>query len=522
MKPIIFFAITLFYVDCLIAQQSDIAIFKNGTAFLAKKIQVNAENGTITLPSLPQATFGTLWFSADNNTIKQISSFTEELNTSLAVSNVADVLQSNQGKKGAFVFDNNVSIEGVLESASEKVLLIRTNAGKYYINDVKNCKSAEFSEKPNMLLAKKENKKIIKLEFAKKNVSQAIQMMYLAKGLSWIPSYHIDLLNDNQAKVTLRATLMNDLEDLENANLNLVVGVPNFAYSYLSSPLISNESVVNFLNQLNRYSNQYYGSTGNTGAVRRGDIATQSFSNVISVDVESEDETLLNVETEGKQSEDFFFYQLKNITLKKQGRTFQDILQQNTTYEHLYEVNLNSNNTSSYTNPSESTYENVSLVNHAIIIKNESKFPWTTGTVLLSKLLDGVAQPISQDKLSYTPVGGKVKIPLTVVPDVSVKDSEKEIDRKANIKQKDGYFYDLVTVEAKIDIKSFRNNALELKINRSFTGEGLKSNVAWNIEKLVSTNSYNYNASSRAEWKIKLEAGKIETITYQYQFYVRK
>ncbi|GAB4185907.1 MAG: hypothetical protein OHK0057_36050 [Thermoflexibacter sp.] len=509
-------------MNSLIAQQSDIAVFKNGTAFLVKKMQINAENGTAILQTLPQATFGTLWFLADNNAIKQISSFTEELNTSLVIANVADMLKANQGKKGIFVFDNNVSIEGVLESVSGTALLIRTNAGKYYTNDAQNCKSAEFSEKPNTLLTQKENKKIVKLEFAKKNTSQPLQMMYLAKGLSWVPSYHIDLLNETQAKVTLRATLMNDLEDLENANLNLVVGVPNFAYSYLLSPLVSTEGVVTFLNQLNRYSNQYYGGGGRTGAVSRGDITMQSFSNVMSSDVEGEDEDLPSIETEGKQSEDFFFYQLKNVTLKKQGRNFQDILQQSTTYEHLYEVNLNSNNTSNYTNPNESTYENISLVKHAIMIKNESKFPWTTGTVLLTKLLEGVAQPISQDKLNYTPVGGKVKIPLTIVPDVSVKDSEKEVDRKVNIKQKDGYFYDLVTVEAKIEVKSFRNNAIELKINRSFTGEGLKCNITWNIQKLVSTNSYNYNASSSAEWKIKLEAGKSETITYQYQFYVRR
>ncbi|SFF27471.1 DUF4139 domain-containing protein [Thermoflexibacter ruber] len=522
MKFIRLFTIFLFYMNSLIAQQSDIAVFKNGTAFLVKKMQINAENGTAILPTLPQATFGTLWFLADNNAIKQVSSFTEELNTSLVITNVADMLKANQGKKAIFVFDNNVSVEGVLESVSGTAVLIRTNAGKYYTNDAQNCKSAEFSEKPNTLLTQKENKRIVKLEFAKKNTSQPLQMMYLAKGLSWVPSYHIDLLNETQAKVTLRATLMNDLEDLENANLNLVVGVPNFAYSYLSSPLVSTEGVVTFLNQLNRYSNQYYGGGGRTGAVSRGDISMQSFSNVMSSDVEGEDEDLPSIETEGKQSEDFFFYQLKNVTLKKQGRTFQDILQQSTTYEHLYEVNLNSNNTSSYTNPNESTYENISLVKHAVMIKNESKFPWTTGTVLLTKLLDGVAQPISQDKLNYTPVGGKVKIPLTVVSDVSVKDSEKEVDRKVNIKQKDGYFYDLVTVEAKIEVKSFRNNAIELKINRSFTGEGLKCNIAWNIQKLVSTNSYNYNALSSAEWKIKLEAGKSETITYQYQFYVRK
>jgi hypothetical protein len=360
----------------------------------------------------------------------------------------------------------------------------------------------------------------LKLEFAKKSTSQALQMMYLAKGISWVPSYHIEMVSENQAKIILRATLMNDLEDLESANMNLVVGVPNFAYTYLQSPLISTEGVLAFLNQLNRYSNQYSGSYNRP--MGRADITAQSFSNIMVNNEVENTEDVPTLETEGKQAEDFFFYQLKNITLKKQGRIFQDILQHSTMYEHLYEVNIKANNTSSYTYQNENATENNNLVNHAILIKNDSKLPWTTGTVLLTKAVDGVAQPISQDKLNYTPVSGKAKIPLSVVPDISVKDSEKEIDRKINIKQKDGYFYDLVTVEAKIDIKSFKNSAIELKVNRSFTGETLKCNIAWETKKQVDTGSYKYSPYTSAEWKVKLEGGKTETIIYQYQFYVRK
>jgi hypothetical protein len=512
--------VSTFYMNTALAQQNDIAIFKNGTAFLVKKKQINAEEGVFMLKELPEATFGTLWFVAENNQIKQVSSFTEELLTNVNIANIEDLLKTNINKKGIFIF-GNTSVEGTLESVINNMLIIKTNSGKYYTNNLNSCQAIEFADKPATTIEKKESKKIIKLEFAKKTNTQALQIMYLAKGISWVPSYHIDLVSENQAKIVLRATLMNDLEDIENANMNLVVGVPNFAYTYLQSPLISTEDVANFLAQLNRYSNQFYG--GSNRPVGRADITTQSFSNYINTQDIGDIDELTIAEIEGKQAEDFFFYQLKNITLKKKGRMFQDILQHSLSYEHLYEVEIKTNNTSSYTNENEnSTINNNNLVHHSINIKNDSKLPWTTGTVLLTKPVDGVAQPIGQDKLNYTPVGGKAKIALSVVPDISVKDSEKEVERKVNIKQKDGYFYDLVTVEASIEVKSFKNTKIDLKIKRSFYGEALNSTIAWETKKLVNTNSYQYNPSTNVEWNIKLEEGKSETIMYKYQFYVKK
>lgn len=517
MNKIFFYLSISFWSMHTLFAQTEVAVFKNGTAFLVKKSEINAENANYILKNLPQATFGTLWFAAENNQIKQISTFTDAVKSNVPIETMVGMLMANLNKKGVFVF-GDATIEGTLESIVGTMAVVKTNSGKYYTNELTACKSIEFAEKPTTQIEKKEEKKILQLEFTKKNASQSLQMMYLAKGISWVPSYHIEMMTEAQARVTLSAMLMNDLEDLENANMNLVVGVPNFAYTYLQSPLISNEGVITFLNQLNNNSNQYYRNQSNS----RADIRAQSFSNVMVNDEITDSEEIPALETEGKQAEDLFFYQLKNITLKKNGRAMQDILQHNTSFEHLYEVTINANNTNSYASQNETSIENVNLVKHAILIKNDSKLPWTTGTILLTKSIDGVAKPLSQDKLNYTPVGGKVKIPITVVSDISVKDTEKEIDRKINTKQKDGYFYDLVTVEAKIDLKSFKNIPIDLKIRRTFTGQALQCSINWLTEKIVDVGSSIYSPTTCADWKITLEAGKSQTITYQYQFYVRK
>jgi hypothetical protein len=53
-----------------LAQTQVVSTFKNGTGFFVKKMTVNAQGGSYMLKEIPQATFGTLWFDAPNNTVK--------------------------------------------------------------------------------------------------------------------------------------------------------------------------------------------------------------------------------------------------------------------------------------------------------------------------------------------------------------------------------------------------------------------------------------------------------------------
>ena len=77
-------------------------------------------------------------------------------------------------------------------------------------------------------------------------------MFYMQKGIYWVPNYLVTLRDDGKADVRLRATVMNDIEDFEDTELNFVVGVPTFRYSQVSSPLSSTESVAQFMNSLAR------------------------------------------------------------------------------------------------------------------------------------------------------------------------------------------------------------------------------------------------------------------------------
>lgn len=518
MKIILLLNLFLMTTTLIEAQTSTLAVFKNGTTFFVKKLKVDASTGTWRMKEIPKATFGTLWYTAQGNSIKSIGSFQEEITEKQDVESIFGTLKANIGKRAIISISTSVgnaekTLDGTIEEVKNTLLLFKTN--NQWLNiEPSNIKSVMLFEKPATMYDSKVSKRIIQLEFAKPNKEQSLEMMYLQKGITWVPSYAIDLLNDTKAKITLRATLLNDVEDLKNANLNFVVGVPNFAYSYLESPLTSNESVATFINTLNSNSN-YYPTN------RRSDITSQSLSNAM-VQYNDDDEEEINFKgMDGQDAEDLFFYNLPNVTLPKGGRAFYDILQAEVDYQHIYEIEIKGNTENSNYSKDYTQEEASNEVFHSIRLKNDTKMPWTTGTALITKPINNQSNPLSQDKLSYIPVGGKGKLKITVAPNISVKHSEREVTRIEDQKKKDGYAYDLVTVEGKIELKNYKDKNIKLNIARKITGEAQKSNEKWEAKKLFDVYR-GVNSFTQTEWEVDLAAGQGKEITYEYKIFVRR
>ncbi len=502
-----------------LSAQTQISAFKNGAAFVVKEIQVEANKGIATLEEIPQATFGTLWFYAPNNNIKSANSQLKELKKKNEVYSLESVLMANVGKAAKITLKENKSYEGVIFKMDKSMLVFQTVAGTWLSLSPSQVELVELKSQPNMDYEVKETTKVIEIEFSQAKAKQELNLMYLQKGISWLPNYAIELKENNKAKLVLRATLLNDSEDIENANIDFVVGIPNFAYTYLESPLVSGQDMMSFINTLNTYSNQPQGSRAYAN-MRRGDITTQSFAN-IAIDEEQDNFDFTPVELEGEQAEDLFFYKAQNISLKKGGRGLYDVLVLDTEYEDIYEVNLTASTAKNYYSSSYSTISPSNQVWHSIRLKNDSKLPWTTGTVLLTKQLNNISKPLSQDKLNYTPVGAKTKIKLTVSPSIVVKDSEKENSRLENRKKRDKVFYDLVTVESKIEIINYHNKDIILNIDRQIVGKPTECNVKWENNKVF--NQYDLmNERYKVEWEIPLKKGESKEIIYQYEVYVQK
>ena len=522
-------AITLLVVQTINAQDfktQSVSIFKNGQSFFFKSGNVKPDNGFYKLneKDVPPALFGSLWFHEPNGGINIIKSYPDTIEnkkTRLAVM-FHELLEINEGKKLKIYLKGDKSIQGLLEEYISKqqnngnalpyttrMVIMKSdtddNWASFYVNQINHI---EFLEKPNLNFEQldKSPKNIVEVKFGNNKSNQTLDMMYLRDGLNWAPEYLLELKSDTKADLTLQAEILNNGEDLENVDVNLVVGVPNFKFGDKPSFLID------FMKK------RGHSFTGGAQQVR--------LSNAVSFNPNTyEMEAPVSTTTasiEGSENEDYFFYGLNDFSLPKGGRAMQKIFKENIDIAHVYEVNLpERNNRTTFNEDFFFSPDNKNKVFHTIRVNNTTGRPWTTGSVFIINN-EGERKPVSQDMLAYTSHGGHSFIKVTEATDIKIRHAEKEIGRTENAKRypKNSYHYDLVNVEGKIKIRNFKNEEIHLNVRRPITGELKETNVPW-LKQGAQSISGNPNKKDNICWEMKLKAGEEIEVVYTYDVYIR-
>ena len=503
-----------------IAQKQSVYAFKNGTAFVVKNMEVKLDNKQYIIQDIPQATFGTLWFNSPGNSINQIRMVTKKQEETSAIKSVYHLMKANINKKAMIQTQDDQNFQGTIRQVDPELFLFETQDLKWLALKPNQVKHVTLLAKPMLTYKEKKEKESIQLNFANNSTQQNLEMMYLQKGISWVPNYSIDLLDDNRAKISLRALLMNEVEDLKNAQMSFVVGVPNFAYQYLLSPMTSTQNLNSFIHTLNTNSNQPVNALVN---VNRGDITAQSFTNYAANEFDSNDlDSFVSdpIEPESNQNE-FFFYEVSDITLKKGERGFYDIFEEEVDYESIYEVNLSSNSGERSGYNANHSYRDINQVWYSVQFDNKTQYPMTTGTAMVVERDGKSLKPVSQNKLSYVPIGGKAQMKITIASDISVRDSEKETSFVPNHKRINKTTYSLLKVEGKILVKNYKNKEVNLCVKRNIQGTLLTCNEDWNVTKLANRSRSYRNTPNKVEWNVKLPANKEKEIIYSYEILVR-
>ncbi|MFN8673133.1 MAG: hypothetical protein U0457_13770 [Candidatus Sericytochromatia bacterium] len=500
--------------------EQQIAIFKNNLSFNAKTVNIeNKNNAIITDP--PNAILGALWFQSDKK-IKSLTSESINLDEKVKVENLKDLLDANIGKDLKVTLNTNEKFKVVIEKIQGSLIFCKNffdgkNEPKNMVLELNNIKFVEFDDKYQTEFKKKVNKRIIKAEF--EGDANNLEMFYMQRGLGWLPSYNLELLDQEKAKLTLNSIIVNNAEDFENANISLVIGYPNFIYESYNSPLTSDQEFGDFIRQFDfkpKYNNY------NAPVQSLSNIAYQSAGSY------NNDYSLpSNIEGDLGSQEDLYFYKIpKKISLKKSSRMMTELFSNEVKYESIYETELESNSDKNYYyyqkkgGDNNSINNNINTVTHYLKFKNTSKYPLTTGIVMVTKNESNNLNPISQEKINYTPMGATAKVKLTLSPDIYVNETEKETSRKENIKMLDGTYYDLINIESKIYIRNSKNKDIKLSINKVIEGELEKSSYKWDFYNL---NKYKVqNKTNKVEWNLDLKSSETREIKYNYSLYVRR
>ena len=223
--------------------------------------------------------------------------------------------------------------------------------------------------------------------------------------------YQLDLDEENSGKLSLKASIKNDAEKIENAQVNLVVGSPNFLTTSQLSDLISFQ--INVFNNFNANNNMF----------------ANSASGFYESDSRKVSDGSDNVTASGIA--DLYLFKLDNFSMDKGERGFYPLFETKVKVEHKYVCNLNANaivNNNNYIKKYES-YSDVSQFNHQLKIWNNSSNPFTSGTLIINKSLNGVKQALATAKLDYTAIENCSYVTISNAPDLEIKEEETETER---------------------------------------------------------------------------------------------
>lgn len=497
------FFMCLSFIGLSQLKTKSITIFKNGTAFIHKSGNVSLEKGTYLWSNdLPQAIYGTFWFATSTGKIKGINSSKEKVVEEIEWSSFFDLLSANKGAKVEIIKADGAKVSGVIQEAkraSYEGTVIIKSSDQYILLKESNIKEVRMFEGMELKTSTETEKPVIRLDFESKSNTTNLEVMYLTGGFSWTPMYKLRLTKANEGILNLKASVVNDGEDIVNSDVDLVVGSPSMFTTTQLSDLLAFENetitVTRFKSNFSNTSKGFY-------------------------EFDDSEETGGAENTTATSMEDLYLFSLKNITLKKGGRAFYPLLETKVKIEHKYVSSLNTN--VSVNNTFYSKYETSQIggeVFHQIKMWNHSSNPFSSGVILINSMENGKEQALATAKLDYTAIENCAYLTISNAPDIEIKEEEIEIERTNESKVWNKNRYIAVKVQGTITVKSYKSQDVQMEIKKLVYGKLENSDTPW--KKTIFVNQYYVNSGNNVLWTFDLQAGKEKKIVYSYIVYIR-
>jgi len=445
-------------------------VFKDGHAYLVREAPLPADaNGTFVLDELPVPVLGTFWpFASGGARLVAAKAGRETVKSDVAAIDMRQIARANVGKDVVVVFADKERIEGKLldvpatqpGAADGTLLLVQTTSGTRAL-PIAMVRDLEVRGEFGTRVAAEEQRERLTLTIAGGGEQAKVGVMYVQKGLRWIPSYRLDIDGKGKAVVQFEATLVNDLVDLERAAVNLVVGVPKFEFEGLVDPISLQEEMAQ---------------------VAAAGRQQMDFRNVLSNSLRTQSafvgqggpEPAPSV-VDGTATEDLFVFALRDVTLKKGERLVMPVSTFELAYRDVYKLDV------PFAPPMEvrqglNSERVIELARqlaapkarHVLRLKNGNDAPLTTAPALV--FADG--RVLAQARLTYCSKGREVDLEINPAIDVRVETAEREVRRDPGPIRLGDDNYGRVDVAGSITAWNGKSGPITLEVTRRVLGIG--------------------------------------------------
>lgn len=482
------------------------SLFKNGYAVVTREFAVGKQETT--LDALPQGALGTVWFvPSPGIKIEKLTSTTAPLEGDRDAVNLDEIIQANRGRKvRLLVLRGNAqeTIGGELVSVAGQVVMLRG------ASDVALPKSSILSIEADggQLLWKVPSQGMRRVFKIKTSGEGKVQITSLERGLTWAPAYAVELQDGKTLQLTAKATILNDLSDIDGKELRLVTGFPNVPFAQFLDPFISGQDVDSFTNTLSTLGNApaspvarsaFMNQAGGFGGGGAADFAASMPTSPLA----------------GEQKEDLFFYRQPNVELKRGDRGYFILFSYQAPYEETYTWDIDDliQNNVVYVAPPEGPGE----IWHTISFANKAGQPLTTAPATVYDKGDIVGQ----DTMKYVPVGAKAELKVNKSLDLVGEIDEEETGRERGaIKYNDGRpIYDLVTIKGTIKLTNRKPTKVAVRIRKDLTGEVTATEGSPTVT-ATAKGLRAVNPQARIVWTTDLDPAQSIVRTYTYRLYV--
>jgi hypothetical protein len=549
----------------------EVTVFKDGHAFVVHEgaLPTN-ELGNVVLETLPAPVIGTFWAYSTEEAAKvsRVVAGQRRRVVERTALTIAEMIAGNPGAEVAVTetdgtkypatligqpvrLSDEPAVTSVPESPEPAVtksplVMLKTPEG-IKVMPLDRIQDLVFRNHPNSKAGRPELQNALTLQLdwndRAPQPSAQVGLMYLQKGIRWIPSYKIDLDGMGKARVRLQATVLNELTDLADTTLQLVIGVPTFHFKDTVDPIALQQTAAQL--------SQFFQTDPARG---RASTLANNFSNAIMTQVARAGDFSQSVATaepgpagdqpEGGKHEDLYVFTVPKVSLKVGERLVLPLLDVTVAYEDVYTLHLPfappGDMRQHFANQSQEELARLFLapkVTHKARLKNHSQVPFTTAPALV--LRDG--RVLAQGLMTYAAPNAAADVTITSALDIAVKKSDRETTRTPNALSFNNNNFMRVDLEGRITLTNHKSAPVEVEVIRHALGhvdtadhDGVveMSNVFEGGDGAAGDGlpewwrSYNWpwwwnhiNGVGRITWKINLEPGQPVDLGYGWHYF---
>lgn len=521
----------------------EVTVFKDGHAYVVREMALPADaGGKVVLDELPMPVLGTFWpYASGGARLVSAKAGRDKVASDVAAMDFRQIARANVGKDVSVVVADKERIDGKLlgvpsrqeaPAASDGELLLVQTASGTRIVPLAQVRDLEVKGEFVGRIHNEEEKERLVLQVAGGGANATVGVMYVQKGLRWIPAYRIDIDGKGQAAVQFEATLVNDLVDLERAGVNLVVGVPKFEFQGQLDPISLQNEAAQVAGQMPQ---------------------SQMFSNALSNSLRSQVAMYRDARQQGQEPEptvegsdsheDLFVFTLRDVTLKKGERLVLPIASFALTYRDVYKLEV------PFAPPMEvrqglqserlvelAKQMSAPKARHQLRLRNGSEAPLTTAPALV--LASG--RVLAQGRMTYTPKGAETDLEINVAVDVGVDTEEHEKKRDAGPFRLGDDNYARVDVVGTIELKNHKATPVEIEVSRRALGIGDEVGQGGDKKQLDLVSAWSsgpttvwwgwwswphwwfqHNGFAEFRWQVKLEPGATTKLEAGWHYFWR-